>query len=67
MLDFKNLSVACLLGVVTWEMLNNRALVENMKNMKEEMTNLKEAQALTQAGLKTEKVNRLTQIRNIKK
>ena len=64
MLDFKNLSVACLLGVVTWEMLNNRALVENMK---EEMTNLKEAQALTQAGLKTEKVNRLTQIRNIKK
>ena len=64
MLDFKNLSVACLLGVVTWEMLNNRALVENMK---EEMTNLKEAQALTQAGLKIEKVNRLTQIRNIKK
>ena len=35
--------------------------------MKEEMSNLKEAQALTQAGLKTEKVNRLTQIRNIKR
>ena len=67
MFEYKSVAIALLCGAITWQELNNRAYQQEVGNMKEEMSNLKEAQALTQEALKTEKVNRLTQMRNLKK